>query len=368
MFGFRFQLFLLLTLLGFGALSACSDLDYYLHTAGGHIRIMAERKSIPDLLQDRTTSEELREKLKTIAWIRHFASDRLGLPENGSYQSYTELDRPYVVWNVVATPELSLEPLNWCFPFAGCISYRGYFELKKARAFAEVLQNEGYDIAISGVPAYSTLSWFDDPALSTFSRWPASSVARLIFHELAHQKLYVPDDSAFNESYATTVELAGVELWLERFGSQAEKQDYRQRLAHERQFLELTAETRRELNKIYASAMSIAEKRQRKEEVFADLRRRYAALRSDWNGYDGYDRWFETLNNAKFASLNTYQRWVPAFKLIMQQERHSFEAFYRRCEAIARLPQEKRSGLLDSLARAYQQLASEQPPLAEAKQ
>lgn len=357
---FKLRLLLIIcTLLAVATLTACYELDYYLHTAGGHMKIMVERKSISDLLTDQNTSEELRVKLKNIAWIRHFASDRLDLPENGSYQSYVELDRPYVVWNVVATPELSLEPLVWCFPFSGCISYRGYFNLKSAQSFAKDLQKEGYDITVSGVPAYSTLNWFDDPALSTFSKWSTSSVARLIFHELAHQKLYIPDDSSFNESFATSVELAGVELWLDRFADQQEKERYAQRLKREKQFLELTAETRQELKKIYDSEMTVQEKRERKEAVFSDLRQRYSILRKNWNGYDGYDPWFKTLNNAKFASVNTYHRWVPAFKLVMEQERHNLPDFYRRCVAISKLPQEKRSKLLDELAQKFRQQESD---------
>lgn len=349
----RSLFFLSVFLVCFGVLSACTDFDYYLHTANGHLVVMAQRKSITDLLQDEATSAELRGKLKEIAWIRHFASDRLALPENGSYQSYVELDRPYVVWNVVAAPELSLEPLVWCFPFAGCISYRGYFDLEKAQEFAHFLEGEGYETTVSGVPAYSTLNWFDDPALSTFSGWPTSAMARLIFHELAHQKLYVPDDSAFNESFATTVADAGVELWLERFGNTQDKQEYHERLKREEEFLALIAQTRNELERVYDSQMTEAEKRQRKADAFADLRQRYADLKTVWDGYAGYDPWFKTLNNARFASVNTYHRWVPAFKLALQQEKDDFPAFYRRCEAIADLPPETRSQLLDRLVSEY---------------
>lgn len=366
MFGSQNLLFISAVLLSSWVLTACNDLDYYLHTAGGHMEVMADRKSIPDLLNDQNTPEELRKKLKDIAWIRHFASDRLELPDNESYRSYVELDRPYVVWNVVATPELSLEPLVWCFPFAGCVSYRGYFELKKAQDFAQGLRQEGYDLTVSGVPAYSTLNWFDDPALSTFSNWPTSSIAGLIFHELAHQKLYVPDDSAFNESFATTVALAGVNLWLDRFGSPQDKDRYAKKLKREKQFLGLTADTRQELKKAYDSEMSDQEKRRRKEDIFVDLRQRYAKLKDSWNGYAGYDRWFKTLNNAKFAAVSTYHRWVPAFKLVMKQEKNNFSDFYQRCESIARLPQQQRSELLERLSLKYQKHEMEsQAPVKE---
>jgi len=350
----RYLLFILVFLPGLLGLNACSDFGYYLHTAGGHLEVMAERKPIPDLLEDKNTPAELREKLKTIVLIRHFASEHLALPENGSYQSYVELDRPYVVWNVVATPELSLDPLVWCFPLAGCVSYRGYFNLKKAQEFAKNLEKEGHDITVSGIPAYSTLNWFDDPALSTFSQWPPSAIARLIFHELAHQKLYVPDDSAFNESFSTTVELAGTELWLDRFGSAEDTVKYQQKLNYEKQFLELTADARQELNTLYASNMSDQKKRQKKKLVFSGLRHRYQKLRESWNGYAGYDRWFETLNNAKFASISTYHRWVPAFKLVLKQENNDLPSFYQRCQTISRLPQQKRSELLDRLTREHQ--------------
>jgi predicted aminopeptidase len=349
MFRLRHLLWLVVGLLLAGALIACSDLDYYLHTAGGHLQVMAERKPIPDLLTDQATPADLRKKLKEIAWIRHFASDRLNLPDNGSYQSYVELDRPYVLWNVVATPEFSLDALEWCFPFAGCVQYRGYFNLEKAGQFAAALQDEGYDTIVSGVPAYSTLSWFDDPALSTFSNWPTTSIARLLFHELAHQKLYVQDDSAFNESFATAVELAGVELWLERFGSEKDKMEHKRQLKREDQFVKLIAGTRDKLSTLYSGTLSVAEKREAKSEVFAELRRSYDRVKMSWDGYSGYDRWFRELNNAKFASLNTYHRWVPAFKRVMAQENNSFTAFFSRCQQIAQLPQARRSELLERL-------------------
>ena len=349
MFSLRHLLWLMVGLLFCGGLIACSELDYYLHTAGGHLQIRAERRSSPDLLTDDTTPADLRNKLKEIAWIRHFASDRLNLPENASYLSYVELDRPYVLWNVVATPEFSLDALEWCFPFAGCVQYRGYFNLEKAVQFAATLQEQGYDTIISGVPAYSTLNWFDDPALSTFSNWPTTSLARLLFHELAHQKLYVQDDSAFNESFATAVELAGVELWLDRFGSEKDKMDHAQQLHREDQFSVLIAETRDRLSTLYSGTLSVAEKRAKKNEIFAELQRSYERIKMSWDGYSGYDRWFRELNNAKFASLNTYHRWVPAFQRLMAQENNSFPAFFSRCQQIAQLPQAKRAELLDRL-------------------
>ncbi len=335
-------------------LPACIQLDYYLSSATGHLQVIRKRQSISDLLQQSTTSADLQRQLTQIAQIRDFASQQLGLPENGSYRSYVELDRPYVVWNVVATPEFSLDPLQWCFPIVGCVSYRGYFDQADAENFAASLDQDHYDTAINGVPAYSTLNWFDDPVLSTFSHWPAPSVAKLIFHELAHQKLYLPDDSTFNESFASAVEKIGIELWLEQQNDPEMSRRFAQQAERQEQFQRLLRQTRNELELLYRQPLPEEQLRTGKLAIFASMRQSYRQLRESWGGYSGYDAWFAQLNNARFAALHTYHRWVPAFQLAMQQENYDFERFYRRCQVIAEQPQQQRQMLLDRLTAEYQ--------------
>lgn len=337
-------------------LPACMQLDYYLSSATGHLQVISKRQSIKDLLQKKSTPEELQQRLKKISQIRDFASRRLGLPENGSYRSYVELDRPYVVWNVVATPEFSLEPLQWCFPIVGCVSYRGYFKQDDAREFANSLDSDDFDTALVGVPAYSTLNWFDDPVLSTFSDWPTPSIAKLIFHEVAHQKLYVPDDTAFNESFATAVEQIGIELWLEQEKDPEMSKNFALLTQRQRQFQQLLRQTRNELQQLYRQKRPEEQLRNGKQAIFSSMNQSYQQLRESWNGYAGYDAWFNTLNNARFASINAYHRWVPAFRLAMQQEKNNFASFYRRCQAIAKLPGRQRRQLLDRLTAEYHSL------------
>lgn len=351
-------LFLLLLLLG---LSSCIELEYYLSSATGHLQIISKRQSIKELLQQDSTSADLKERLEKIDEIRNFASQKLDLPENDSYRSYVELNRPYVLWNVVATPEFSLTPLQWCFPIAGCVSYRGYFNQDKAKKFARSLDEKHYDTAIIGVPAYSTLNWFDDPILSTFSKWPTPSIAQLIFHELAHQKLYVPDDSVFNESFATSVAGIGMQRWLETQDNPKLTASYQRQRRYQQEFQRLLLTTRGKLEQLYSSSLDQAEMRSRKQAVFAELRAAYSRLRDSWQGYHGYDAWFSQVNNARFASINTYHRWVPAFELAFEQEHEDLPAFFRRCQAIAELPEAERHELLDRLSERARTASGERP-------
>ena len=247
------------------SVTACNELDYYLHSVTGHLEVLSKRQTIDALLKNRTTPEKLQQQLKQIARIRDFASEQLLLPENDSYRSYVKLDRPYVVWNVVATPEFSLTPVQWRFPMVGTVSYRGYFDRKKAEAFARSFSADEYDTLIRGVPAYSTLSWFDDPALSTFSSWPAPDIAKLIFHELAHQKLYIPDDTAFNESFASSVELFGIQRWLINSKDPVMQENYQQQTVRQQQFHQLLQTTRAQLLQLYASELPTQQKRINKQ-------------------------------------------------------------------------------------------------------
>lgn len=330
-------------------LASCSTLNYYTQAAQGQFELLSDAKPIDDWLADPATNPRLRHRLETARQIRRFAVRELGLPDNDSYKNYAALHRPFVLWNVVATPELSLRPLQWCFPVAGCVNYRGYYSKADAQDYARELRAQGRDVEVGGVPAYSTLGWFSDPLISTFINYPDAELARMIFHELAHQVVYVAGDSQFNESFATAVEQAGVERWLDRFGNPAMRDAFERYSARKRDFLALLLKYRRELEHTYATHQPDAQKRSAKARLFARLKDDYQLLKASWGGYDGYDRFFaEPLSNAHLASIATYSDFVPAFRALLQRERN-FPAFYRAARRIADLDREDRRRVLKRL-------------------
>ncbi len=310
-------------------LGGCAQLGYYAQAVHGQSSLMAAAKPIDDLLLDSKVDDKLRQRLAKAQQMRQFAVSELGLPDNASYKTYADLQRPFALWNVVATPELSLRPLQWCFPVAGCVSYRGYYSKDEAQAFAATLRTDGYDVQVIGVPTYSTLGWFNDPVLSTFIRYPDGELARLIFHELAHQVIYVKDDTQFNESFATAVEEVGVDRWFDLHGDANTKRLYAEFKVRRKEFLGLLLRYRTELAINYAGSTSDNEKRLRKVEIFAALQRDYETLKVSWNGFSGYDRWFaEPLSNAHLASIATYHEFVPGFKTLLR-EKENFADFYQ---------------------------------------
>ena len=327
----HWQLLLLLALTAL-AMTGCANFSYYGQAISGHWRLYDQSRNLSEVLADASVPEPLRQRLDTAQALRDFATERLRLPDNGSYRSYVEVGRRHVVYNVFAAPELSLQSKTWCFPFTGCVSYRGYFSEASAAAYAQRLRRQGYDSYVAGSAAYSTLGWFDDPLLSTFVNWPESRLAELIFHELAHQQLYVKNDTTFNESFATAVGQLGSELWLvARSGSEAH-QRYRQTLRYRREFLALVRASKQALAALYGATAAAAEKRAGKARLIGELRDRYATLKSEsWGGYSGYDRWFsEDLNNAKFAAFSAYASYVPAFLALFEQTGREFPAFLSR--------------------------------------
>jgi predicted aminopeptidase len=318
-------------------LASCSTLNYYTQAAQGQLELLADAKPIDDWLADPATNTSLRHRLETARQIRRFAVQQMGLPDNGSYTNYAALKRKYVLWNVVATPELSLKPLQWCFPVAGCVNYRGYYSKADADAYANELRAQGRDVEVGGVSAYSTLGWFSDPLISTFINYPDAELARLIFHELAHQVTYVQGDSRFNESFASAVEEAGVELWLERFGNPAMREAYTRYTVRRTDFLALLLKYRRELERAYAQPVGDEDKRIAKARLFIALKDEYQVLKANWGGYAGYDRFFaEPLSNAHLASIATYNDYVPAFRAMLRSEKN-FAAFYRKVGGLAKL-------------------------------
>ena len=330
------------------ALTGCESLSYYAQAVGGQLALMQRAKPVSEWIADPQTPAPLRQRLELARRIRDFASRELKLPDNGSYRSYAKLDRPYVVWNVFAAPEFSVKPVQSCFPVAGCVAYRGFFARADAERYAARLRDQGLDVFSYGVPAYSTLGWFDDPLLSTFIRYPEWELARLIFHELAHQELYVKGDTTFNESFAVTVEDEGVRRWLESEGRTNELQAFREAQARHREFVTLIEDARARLARLYAEGLAPSAMRAAKRAEFARLEERYAALKARWGGYSGYDRLMQAPNNALVASVTAYTRFVPAFRRELAAVHGDLAAFYARARALARLPQAERDAALSS--------------------
>jgi predicted aminopeptidase len=350
-------------LLPLAVLYGCAGVGYYAQAIGGQMELLSKRRPISDVLADPATPPALREKLVLVRQLRAYASDELKLPDNDSYKTYADLERPYVVWNVFAVPELSVQPREWCFPFAGCVGYRGYFGREPAQAFADALRAAGDDVYVGGVAAYSTLGWLDDPMLNTLIQRPNAELAGILFHELAHQRVYAADDSEFNESFATVVELEGVRRWLNRDGDRrasatapgvalppASMQSYAAYEAHRHQREEFAAvmlETRAALATLYASAASVEEKRVAKRTAFAALKARYPELKKRW-GNDRYDAWFaQDLNNAHLAAVGTYHRHVTALQKLLAEQGGDLATFYREAERLATLAKAERTAQLE---------------------
>lgn len=332
-----------------GLLSGCETLGYYLQAAGGQFEIARRAQKLDEVMGDPATSADLRAKLALAREIREFASRELGLPDNGSYRRYADLGRPYVVWNVVAAEEFSTRAVESCFPVVGCVTYRGYFGEADARAHAEALREKGLDVQVSGIPAYSTLGWFDDPLLSTFIRYPEAELARLVFHELAHQVVYLKGDTIFNESFAVAVERAGVRRWLEASGRAGDHAAFLAARERQRGFIALVGTTKARLDEIYARKVDPAAKRAAKAEAFAQFLRDYAALKAGWGGFAGYDRIVGTApGNALLASITAYSKYVPGFERMLEAEKGDLEKFYAAVKKLAAFPQKERCAALSS--------------------
>ncbi len=328
-------------------LSGCG---YYAQAVGGHMDLVGRARPVDDVLADPASPDALRDRLELVLELRRFAFAELLLPDNGSYLKYAELDRPYVVWNVFAAPPDSLTPRQWCFPVAGCVVYRGYFREEAARGYARGLAEDGYDVHVGGATAYSTVGWFKDPVLSTMLSADDARLAGLLFHELAHQQLYVKDDSAFNEAFASLVEEEGVRRWLAAGGREQEWTLWQARKEREAAVQMLLEQARAELAELYASPPGPEELAARKQAVFDQLRERYRAVSADWPDRGGYDAWFAApWNNARLVPVGTYRRLVPAFRALLREEGGDLAAFYARCESLGALPASERDAALVAL-------------------
>lgn len=344
--------------LGGGALvllGGCSTVGYLAQSVQGHLGVMNAARPVTDWLEDTGTPDTLRERLLLSQRIRDFAVRELALPDNASYRRYAALDRPAVVWNVVAAPELSLELKTWCFPVVGCVGYRGYFERKEAARLADELRAGGLEASVYGVPAYSTLGklpfdYFADPLLSTFIHYPEGELARLIFHELAHQVAYAEGDTEFNESFATAVERLGSKRWLDNEADAAAREAYARYDARRRDFKSLVLGTRKRLEAIYASRASDADKRRAKAEAMTQMRAAHQRLKEGpWEGYGGFDAWFANANNASLGVQAAYNALVPAFEALFEAEGRDFHRFYAAVRRLAALPRQERRATLAAL-------------------
>ena len=340
------------------ATSGCATVGYYAQSVVGHLEILQAARPVPQVLDDPATSATLRERLVLAQRIRDFAVTELGEPDNASYRRYADLHRPAAVWNVVAAPELSLVPKTWCFAVVGCVGYRGYYAQTDADALAAGLRKDGLDVAVYPVPAYSTLGrlptggFFADPLLNTFIGYPEGELARLVFHELAHQVVFVAGDTAFNESFASAVEKIGAERWLAEHAGAPARAAAEAAESRRADFRAITTRFRDELASLYASPVSDDEKRAQKAAVLARLRAEYATLKATrWDGYTGYDSWFAAANNASFAVLASYTGFVPAFERIYEREGRDFARFYAEVRRIAALPAAERQSALSGSVR-----------------
>jgi predicted aminopeptidase len=340
------------------ALVGCESLSYYGQAARGQLALMWNRESIAALLKDPALDPALRERLDTFLQLRAFAAAALHLPTGHSYETLVRQNTPFVTWSVFAAPEFSLVPRQWCYPVAGCVSYRGYFKEASARQYAAALSQQGWEVYVGGVSAYSTLGWFNDPLLSSMLERDTWQLASILFHELAHQKVYAPGDTEFNESFATAVEQEGLRRWLESssLDDAARASVWRvsvQDAQRRESFVALVQGAVQDLSALYATEHDTLMLRQAKQTRLEQLRRDYATLKAKWDGDSSYDNWFkQPLNNAQLATVATYNTWVPAFAALLAQQQGDLDAFYREVTALAALDQPTRHARLNALLAA----------------
>ena len=333
------------------ALVSCETVGYYSQAARGQLTIVFGREDIQQLLKaQQDLPDELVEKFAKVMAIREFAEIELGLPVGGNYSSYVDIEREHVVWNVFAAPEFSVDPVNWCHPIAGCVAYRGYFSEQSALSYAAKLEEDGFDVYTGGVDAYSTLGWFEDSLLSTVLNRADYQLAGLIFHELAHQLVYLPSNTTFNESFATAVEREGVRRWLTKSNEVSNIDAAVLGYDRQQQFVDLVADYRDRFESLYKQETNEPSMRSQKLELQQALREEYAALKLQWEGYEGYDGWFsESLNNAQLSTVASYNDLLPFFAAVFEKSNQDFSAFYAEVSRLADLPEQERDELVAAI-------------------
>lgn len=333
--------------------TGCADTAYLLQSVEGHFQVLRAAQPVEQWLRDEHATTDLKERLRLAQRIREFAVSDIHLPDNPSYHRYADLRRRFVVWNVVAAPAFSLTPRTWCFPVAGCVGYRGYFDEAQAQAEGQRLRAQELEVVVHGVSAYSTLGWMNwaggDPLLNTFIHYPEGELARMLFHELAHQVVYVGDDTVFNESFASAVERLATQRWLTLHGSNAARTSYAELEARRRQFRALTRTTRHDLATLYAQDMERGPMAAQKTRIMQEFRARYAQLKAAWGGFAGFDPWVAHANNAAFAAQAAYDEWVPAFEALFQRHDQDWGKFYDAVRRLAALPKNERIQFLKTM-------------------
>jgi len=334
-------------------LSGCSTLGYYLDLVNGHAAIINQAEPIVDVLAQQGVRPEVKKALLQMQAARQFAVQQLLLPDNNSYRSYADIGRQYVVWNVVATDEFSVKPQQWCYWIVGCMSYRGYYNEQDAETFGATLRKKHQDVLVSGVSAYSTLGWFEDPVLNTMLYRNEAMRLNLIFHELSHQKVYAKSDSAFNEAFATAVAEEGVRRWYQQQQKPQQFKAYQHVQQYRQAFNQLLKRARDDLAILYRQPLSVEVMRQRKYQRFEQLKREYKELKTEWQGDQRYDSWMQQdLNNAHLAIVATYHDAVPGFRALLKKHHGDLSAFYQAVNAMVELTPEQRHLQLHQLASA----------------
>lgn len=338
-------------------LSGCQSARYYTQAIHGQCQMWSRQHSIASLLKDADTPEPLKQRLRFVLAVREFAEKELRLPANGHYLRYADLGRRFAVWNVYAAPEFSLAPKSWWYPIVGSLDYRGYFSEKEARRYAARLEQQGFDVYVGGVSAYSTLGWFRDPVLNTFISDDDADLAELLFHELAHQRLFVPGDTDFNEAFATAVAEEGLRRWMEARRDPVAMKGYQAGFRRKEEFVRLIARARDKLKIIYESDSAQPQPRQRgnealkrraKRRVIEELRQDYARIKSAWGGHNEYDAWFkQDLNNAQLNTVDAYHHLVPAFRRLLREHGGDLEAFYEAAASLGKLKEQERRARLE---------------------
>ena len=313
----------------------------------GHLSLMNKRVNIDDMLEQSDIDADLKQRLQLVQQIRAFSVDQLALPESASYSNYVQLDRPYVLQNLFAASEFSTQLHRWCYPIVGCTSYRGYYDEERLNEYVAQLKTQSFDTHIGYVPAYSTLGWFDDPVLSSFIDWPDYRLAGLLFHELTHQRLFIDDDTQFNESIAVAVQLAGTELWLKSVHKDTQMGEFKRWIEYRRKVVSLIVQTREKLGQLYKSDSSDAIKREKKQAIFAASRESYSVIAENMNYKGGYKNWFAgELNNAKIGSVSAYNTHAPAFLAMISALDYNFEAFFEMAHEIGAMDRTEREQCL----------------------
>ncbi len=346
------------------AVSGCRTISFYAQAMKGQFQIFAHQQRIDRLVADPNTPPRLRGQLELVQKLRAFAETDLKLPVDGHYRKYVDVHRKYVVWNVQAAPRFSLEPKTWWYPLVGSLEYRGYFSERGARNYADRLATHGADVYVGGVEAYSTLGWFKDPVLNTFVFRAEPDLAEVIFHELGHQRVFARGDTDFNEAFATTVGQEGARRWLRRSGRTNELDHYLAALRRNDQFVHLIMNARTNLENIYGDTRDKEGKikaaktppaapeqlRREKDDALDRLRRDYARLKTEWNGYSGYDEWFgRDLNNAQLNTIANYYDYVPGFEELLRMNDSDLEKFYNAAERLSKMSRDERHEWLRNL-------------------